>query len=74
MIADGDSVTPEYAGRLTDGTVFDISRASVAEEAGLTEAQPDRGYTPLTVEAGAGRVIEGTEEGPSASMSARRRH
>ena len=26
MIADGDSVTPEYAGRLTDGTVFDTSR------------------------------------------------
>ena len=37
MIADGDSVTPKYASRLTDGTVFDTSRAPVAEEAGLAE-------------------------------------
>lgn len=61
-ISAGDSVTVEFTGRLEDGTVFDTSRASVAEETGLAEAQPDREYGPLTVEVGTGRVIEGLEE------------
>lgn len=59
----GDSVTLEYTGRLDDETVFDTSRKSVAEETGLAEAQPDREYTPLTVEIGDEQVIEGMEEG-----------
>ena len=62
-ITTGDSVTFEYTGKLDDGTVFDTSKRSVAEEAGLAEAQPDREYAPLTVEVGAGQVIEGMEEG-----------
>jgi FKBP-type peptidyl-prolyl cis-trans isomerase 2 len=62
-ITTGDSVTLEYTGKLDDGTVFDTSKRSVAEEAGLAEAQPDREYAPLTVEVGAGQVIEGMEEG-----------
>lgn len=62
-IATGDSVTLEYTGRLDDETVFDTSRESVAEEHGLAEAQPDREYTPLTVDVGAEQVIEGMEEG-----------
>ncbi|SFR50109.1 FKBP-type peptidyl-prolyl cis-trans isomerase [Halogeometricum limi] len=59
----GDAVTFEYTGKLEDGTVFDTTRESVAEEAGLTEAQPDREFAPLTVELGTGEVIEGMEEG-----------
>lgn len=61
-ISTGDSVTIAYTGRLDDGTVFDTSRESVAEEAGLAAEQPDREYSPLTFEAGAGTVIEGLEE------------
>jgi FKBP-type peptidyl-prolyl cis-trans isomerase 2 len=62
-IATGDSVTLAYTGRLDDGTVFDTSREAVAEETGIAEAQPDREYTPLTIDVGAGKVIEGLEEG-----------
>lgn len=58
----GDSVTLEYTGRLTDGTVFDTSREEVATEEGLADTQPEREYGPLTVEVGAERVIEGLEE------------
>ena len=62
-IATGDSVTLEYTGRLDDDTVFDTSREQVAAETGLAEAQPEREYEPLTVEVGAGAVIEGMDEG-----------
>ena len=61
-IATGDSVSIEYTGRLKDGTVFDTSRESVAEETELAAEQPDREFTPLTVEIGAGQVIEGLED------------
>ncbi|MFB6136732.1 MAG: peptidylprolyl isomerase [Halobacteriaceae archaeon] len=61
-IATGDSVTLEYTGRLDDGSVFDTSRESVAEEEGLAAAQPEREYDPLTVEVGAGRIIDGLED------------
>lgn len=59
----GDRVRFAYIGRLTDGTVFDTSRESVAEEAGLADDHPDRDYAPLTVEIGEGRIIEGLEDG-----------
>ncbi|PSP66550.1 peptidylprolyl isomerase [Halobacteriales archaeon QH_8_67_27] len=62
-ISNGDTVTIEYTGRLDDGTVFDTSLESVAAEKGLADDQPDREYQPLTVEIGAGRIIEGLEAG-----------
>lgn len=61
-ITTGDTVTVEYTGRLENDSVFDTSREPVAEEAGLTEQQPDREFEPLTVEIGAGRIIDGLEE------------
>lgn len=63
VIERGDEVTIEYVGRLNDDTVFDTSREPVAEEAGLTDAESDREYAPLTVSIGDGRIIEGLEEG-----------
>lgn len=61
-IATGDMVEIEYTGRTDDGNVFDTSRESVASETGLVDSQPDREYTPLTVEVGGGRIIEGLED------------
>lgn len=61
-ISTGDSATIEYTGRLDDGTVFDTSHESVAEESGLADEQPEREYGPLAVDVGAGKVIDGIEE------------
>lgn len=62
-ITTGDSVTFEYTGRLADGTIFDTSHETIAQEEGLAEAMPNRDYTPLTVKIGAQQVIEGMENG-----------
>jgi FKBP-type peptidyl-prolyl cis-trans isomerase 2 len=59
-VSTGDTVTIEYTGRLDDGTVFDTSRAAVAADSELDDE--DRDFTPLTVDIGAGRIIEGLEE------------
>lgn len=61
-IETGDSVTFEYTGRLDDGRVFDTSRERVARESGLADARRDGDYEPLTVEVGAGEVVEGLDE------------
>lgn len=61
-IATGDMVEIEYTGRTDDGTVFDTSRESVASETGLAASQPDREFTPLTVEIGNGRILGGLED------------
>ena len=61
-ISEGDTVTMEYTGRRTDGSVFDTSHEAVAEESGLAAQNPDREFGPITVEVGEGRLIEGVEE------------
>lgn len=61
-ISPGDSVTIAFTGRLDDGTVFDTTEESVAEDAGLRAEQPDREFEPLTVEVGAGNLIEGMDK------------
>jgi len=61
-ITDGDSVTIEYAGRLTDGTVFDTSDEALAREAGLVEENPEREFEPLTIQIGDDKVIAGLQE------------
>lgn len=62
-IETGDRVTLEYIGRRTDGSVFDTSRESVADEAGLIEDFPDREFDALVVDIGAEQIIEGLEDG-----------
>ncbi|MFB6085817.1 MAG: peptidylprolyl isomerase [Halodesulfurarchaeum sp.] len=61
-IESGDSVTIEYTGRLPDGTVFDTSRRSVGEKAGLTDSDPDREYKALTATVGTDEFIEGIDD------------
>ena len=58
----GDTAEIEYVGRAEDETVFDTSREPIAAESGLADAQPERGFDPLTVEVGAGEVIAGIDE------------
>ena len=61
-IESGDTVSLEYIGRLPDGEIFDTSRESVADEAGIATDQPDREFAPLTVEMGAEQIIPGLED------------
>jgi peptidyl-prolyl cis-trans isomerase B (cyclophilin B) len=63
-IEPGDGVTIEYVGRFEDGGVFDTSRADVASEHGLQDAQgtDDSDYAPLSFTVGAGEIIEGIDE------------
>ncbi|TWR30305.1 peptidylprolyl isomerase [Mucilaginibacter pallidiroseus] len=57
----GDSVEVNYAGRTTDGKLFDSSIESVAKAGGLE--QPGRTYEPIKFVVGAGNVIPGWDEG-----------
>ncbi|MFW5905234.1 MAG: FKBP-type peptidyl-prolyl cis-trans isomerase [archaeon] len=61
-IESGDTVSLEYVGRIPDGEIFDTSREDVATEAGIKAEQPDRDFSPLTVEIGSGQIIPGLED------------
>lgn len=53
----GDTIRVDYTGYLLDGTVFDTSVKSVAEEKGMFN--PNRPYEPFPVILGISRVIVG---------------
>jgi len=53
----GDWVSVNYVGRHTDGTVFDTSNATLAEESGIYN--PARVYEPLAFQVGQPGIIRG---------------
>lgn len=53
----GDNVSVDYIGWYDNGTIFDTSIASVAQEAGIYNAL--RTYGPMSFVAGSGQVISG---------------
>ncbi|HSI76337.1 MAG TPA: FKBP-type peptidyl-prolyl cis-trans isomerase [Lunatimonas sp.] len=55
--ANRDTIRVDYTGYLLDGTVFDTSVQSVAEDEGLFN--PNRPYEPFRVELGVSQVIVG---------------
>ncbi|KPQ13418.1 MAG: FKBP-type peptidyl-prolyl cis-trans isomerases 1 [Algoriphagus marincola HL-49] len=57
----GTTMYVNYAGYLLDGTIFDTSIQSLAEEKGIFSE--DRPYEPLPVNVGMGQVIPGWDEG-----------
>ncbi|MDB5132408.1 MAG: fkpA 1 [Mucilaginibacter sp.] len=57
----GDTLLVNYAGRTTDGKLFDSSIESVAKSGGLQ--QPGRTYEPLQVIVGTTSIIQGWDEG-----------
>lgn len=57
----GDNVTVDYIGWYDNGTIFDTSIASVAQEAGIY--YPLREYAPMSFIAGKGEMISGFDNG-----------
>jgi FKBP-type peptidyl-prolyl cis-trans isomerase FkpA len=64
-IETGDLAFVHYAGYLMDGTLFDTSMKSLAQEQGTYNESRDTqgGYGPLEVRVGMGQVIPGWDEG-----------
>ncbi len=59
-VKNGDNISVNYIGRLTDGKVFDTNIESVAKENNLYN--PGINYTPLQFVVGTGAVIPGFDE------------
>ena len=60
-VKQGDNISVNYIGRLTDGKVFDTNIEAVAKENNLFN--PEKKYTPLQFVVGSGKVIPGFDEG-----------
>lgn len=66
-VENGDSITVQYIGMFEDGTVFDTSIRSVAENNTLypksLSFQPKMNYDPLSFTVGTGQMISGFDKG-----------
>ncbi|MBW9220744.1 peptidylprolyl isomerase [Methanothermococcus sp. SCGC AD-155-M21] len=60
MVKNGSTVSVDYIGMFENGTVFDTSIKSVAEENGIYN--PNREYKPINFTVGTGQLIEGFEK------------
>lgn len=61
VVKNGSTVSVDYIGMFENGTVFDTSIKSVAEENGIYN--PNREYKPINFTVGTGQLIEGFEKG-----------
>ena len=60
-VKNGSTVSVDYIGMFENGTVFDTSIKSVAEENGIYD--PNRKYKPINFTVGTGQLIKGFERG-----------
>jgi peptidylprolyl isomerase len=56
----GDTVSVDYVGTYTNGTIFDTSNATIAQASGAYN--PARAYTPFSFVAGSNDTIKGFDE------------
>lgn len=60
VVKAGDTVSVDYVGRYTNGTVFDTSNATIAKDSGIYN--PARAYAPFSFVAGANTTIKGFDD------------
>lgn len=62
-VANGDTVSVDYVGRLEDGTIFDSSLEEFAKQTKNYSPDSGRSYEPLSFTVGAGQMIKGFDAG-----------
>ena len=60
VVKAGDTVSVDYVGRYTNGTVFDTSNATIAQASGIYN--PARPYTPFSFVVGSNATIKGFDQ------------
>ena len=60
VVKSGDNVSVDYVGTLDNGSVFDTSNMTIAQQANIYN--PDYSYAPLSFIAGSGDVIQGFDD------------
>jgi len=60
VVKAGDTVSVNYVGRFSNGTVFDTSNATIAQANGIYN--PARSYTPFSFVVGANTTIKGFDQ------------
>jgi len=63
IVKTGDNVSVDYTGWLENGTIFDTSNATIAQQAGMYEI--GKAYTPISFIVGSGATISGFDNAVS---------